>query len=149
MNNIYPLWWSDIITVYNKYEDQLTHMVSWYRTIIDGAFWKYVGDSVKVGETVLDTNSIICRIRKDDRFLEPYVWQALAAEEKANHFTLQGGDIIIHGGVSDEVDEYTSGHRSTDLVQKYKDLLGCMEIERVAINVGIGRGQEHYLAKGI
>ena len=38
---------------------------------------------------------------------------------------------------------------NTDFLKKYKLLQGCMEIEQVAINVGPGRGQEHYYTKGI
>ena len=70
MNNIYPEWWETTITVYNKFTDPQTKVVRWYKTVITGAFWKDVHEKVKIGQTVLETNSIICRIRKDDRFLE-------------------------------------------------------------------------------
>ena len=127
MNN-YPTWWNTTITVYNKFVDPQTKVVRWDKTVITGAFWKYIHEKVMIGQTVLETNSIVCRIRKDDRFLEKYEWL-----QKPN----------------DEINEYQQGKRSTDLIAKYKELQGCMSIDECANNTGGGRGQEHYVAKGI
>ena len=150
MSNVYPAWWSTTVTVYNKSEDKQTHVVTWYRHVVDGVFWKYVGDKVAINNVTLETKDIICRLRKDeDNFKAAYIWQALPNDEKENYYTLQGGDIIVCGEVDDDIDEHTSGHRSSDLLKKYKALQGCMTIERVAINVGPGRGWEHYYTKGI
>ena len=150
MNNaIYPEWWSTTVTIYNKFTDPQTQIVKWYKSVVNGTFWKYVGDKITVGKTVLETNNIICRIRKDDRFLEQYQWMNIPNDKMKDYFTLGKGDIIVKGEVSDEVNEYQNGHRSTDLIAKYKDLQGCMSIERIAINVGAGRCDEHYYVKGI
>lgn len=148
MNN-YPTWWNTTITVYNKFVDPQTKVVRWYKTVITGAFWKYIHEKVMIGQTVLETNSIVCRIRKDDRFLEKYEWLQKPNDEMENFFTLSKGDIIIKGEVDDEINEYQSGKRSTDLIAKYKELQGCMSIDECANNTGGGRGQEHYVAKGI
>ena len=148
MNN-YPTWWNTTITVYNKFVDPQTKVVRWYKTVITGAFWKYIHEKVMIGQTVLETNSIVCRIRKDDRFLEKYEWLQKPNDEMKNFFTLGKGDIIIKGEVDDEINEYQSGKRSTDLIAKYKELQGCMSIDECANNTGGGRGQEHYVAKGI
>jgi len=148
MNN-YPTWWNTTITVYNKFVDPQTKVVRWYKTVITGAFWKYIHEKVMIGQTVLETNSIVCRIRKDDRFLEKYEWLQKPNDEMENFFTLGKGDIIIKGEVDDEINEYQSGKRSTDLIAKYKELQGCMSIDECANNTGGGRGQEHYVAKGI
>lgn len=149
MSDLYPVWWDTTITVFNKYVDPQTKVVRWYRTVVTGAFWKYVGDKITIGQTVLETNNIICRIRKDSRFLENYEWLQTPNDEMSNYFTLGNGDIIVKGIVEDDINEYQNGSRSTDLIAKYKKLQGCMSIEEVAINTGIGRCNEHYLAKGI
>jgi len=148
-NDYYPEWWNTTVTIYNKFTDPQTQVVRWYRTVIDGTFWKYIGDKIMVGNTVLETNNIICRIRKDDRFKEHQDWVNIPNDEMEDYFTLNKGDIIVRGEVSDTIDEYTAGHRSNDLISKYKNLQGCMSVERVAINVGAGRCDEHYYAKGI
>lgn len=145
----YPSWWDTSLTIYNKLEDQQTRVVTWYKTVISNCFWKYVGNKVNIGDVVMETNNIICRIPKDDRFLEKYQWLQLGNDAKSDYFTLGAGDIIIKGEVDDIVDEYTSGHRSTDLIKKYKALQGCMEVERTTIDTGIGRCCEHYYVVGV
>lgn len=145
----YPIWWETTLTIYNKYEDPQTQVVKWYRHTVNNCFWKYVGDKLTIGEVVLDTNSIICRIPEDSAFLEKYQWINIPNDEMSNYFTLGNGDIIIKGEVEDEIDEYKSGMRSTDLINKYKGLQGCMEINEVSINVGRGRNNPHYYVRGI
>lgn len=147
--NDYPVWWNKTITVYNKFTDPQTKVVKWYRTVINDAFWKDVHEKVQIGQTVLDTHSIVCRIRKDDRFLEKYQWLQMPNDEMSKYFTLGKEDIIIRGEVTDEVNEYQSGKRSTDLIAKYKTLQGCMSIDECTNNTGEGLGMEHYVARGI
>ena len=149
MSNHYPSWWDTTITIYNKFEDPQTQLVTWYKHEVTGCFWKYSGNKVVIDTTVLDTNSIICRIRKDDSFLEKHEWSALPNDEMSNYFTLGQGDIIVKGSVDDTINEYTSGKRSTDLLKKYKALQGCMEIEEFSNNTGGGRGNEHYYVRGV
>ena len=148
MNNYAP-WWETTLTIYNRYEDPTTNIVRWFKTTVDICFWKYVGDKVTIGETVLETNNIICRIPKSDIFIDKYLWIALPNDEMKNYFTLGQGDIIVKGTATDVVNEYEAGSRSTDLLKKYKELQGCMEIQEFAINVGAGRCNEHYYVKGV
>ena len=147
MNN-YPSWWDQTLTVYNKYTDPQTKLITWHRHVIDRSFWKYVGEKVHINNTIIETKDIICRIPKREDFIEKYKWVQLPNDEMANYFTLGENDIIIKGEVDDTIDEYQAGHRSTDIVAKYKSLQGCMTINRVAINTDGGRGNEHYYVKG-
>lgn len=149
MSNHYPSWWDTTITIYNKFEDPQTQLVTWHKHEVTGCFWKYSGNKVVIDTTVLDTNIIICRIRKDDSFLEKHEWSALPNDEMSNYFTLGQGDIIVKGSVDDTINEYQSGKRSTDLLKKYKALQGCMEIEEFSNNTGGGRGNEHYYVRGV
>ena len=148
MNN-YPDWWNTTITLFNRYEDPLTQLVTWYKTVIEGCFWKNVHDKVKIGEVVLETDGIICRIRKDERFVDAETWLSLPSDTKANYFTLGPQDIVIQGDVDETINEYQSGYRSTDILAKYKKLQKCLEVEQFANNTGEGLGNEHYFIKGI
>lgn len=148
MNN-YPSWWDTTITIYNRYEDAQTNLVSWFRHVVDGAFWKYSGNKVVVGNVALETKDIICRIRKDERFKEKHEWIAVPNDSMSNYFTLSQGDIIVKGEVEDTINEYQSGKRSSDLKKKYKGLQGCLEIQEWSNNTGGGRGNEHYFVKGV
>lgn len=143
MNN-YPEWWNETITVYNKFVDPETDMITWNRTVIPDCFWKEAGVKVVVGSTVIDTNSVICRIRVNENFIGAGEWGKTTPEQRSEHFTLQPGDIIVKGEIEDTIDEYTSGQRATDLLEKY---VNCLTIDTVTVNVGGGRGDEHYLVK--
>jgi hypothetical protein len=143
----YPEWWNATITVYNKYEDPTTRRITWYKTVLQNCFWKYTGNKIVVGETAIETNTTICRIPVNPAFLENYQWND--TEDKSEHFTFGTGDILVKGEVTDEIDEYASGFRSSDILTKYKKRGECMVIDRCAINVGPGRGLEHYYVKGV
>jgi hypothetical protein len=145
----YPVWWETTLTIYNKYEDPITNLITWYRTVVEGAFWKYVGDKITINDVVLETDNTICRIRKDARFLPRHEWIALPNDVMSDYFTLGKGDIIVKDEVDDDINEYQSGKRSTDLLSKYKNLQGCITVEEIAIDTGAGRCNEHYRVKGI
>lgn len=143
----YPEWWNAAITVFNKYEDPTTRKITWYRTVLQNCFWKYTGNKIVVGETALETNTTICRIPANPTFLENYQWNS--TEDKFAYFTLGPGDILVKGEVADEIDEYASGVRSSDILTKYKKCGECMVIDRCAVNAGPGRGMEHYFVRGV
>jgi hypothetical protein len=133
--------------VFNKYEDPATRRITWHRTVLHNCFWKYTGNKIVVGETTLDTNNTLCRIPVHSAFLENYQW--INTADKSKHFTFNPGDILVKGEVNDEINEYASGFRSSDILTKYKKLQGCIVVEKYAVNTGLGRGAEHYLVKGV
>lgn len=147
MNN-YPVWWEQDLTVYNRYEDPTTHVITWYRHNLSNCFWNYDKNIVRVEDIVLETNRTICRIPKNAKFKEQYEWVNLSNDTMSSYWTLGIGDIIVKGNVTDDIDEYTPNHRSSDLITKYRKLQGCMQIEVVAINTGAGRCNEHYYVSG-
>ena len=145
MNNIdYPVWWNTSVTLYNKYRDSKGE-ITWYRTVLEGCFWKYETDYERVGEVTQVTKVLLCRVRKSEEFLEDFEWKEIT--DKGSYFTFNEGDILIRGEVADVIDEYTKGSRSSDLLNKYKSR--CAEITEYRNNTGAGRVCEHYLVRGI
>lgn len=144
----FPVWWDTTITIYNKFTDAQTQVVKWFRTIVTDCFWSLDGSKVTIGDVVLDSKSILCRIPKDERFLEKKDWINVPNDEMGNYFTLGQDDIIVKGEVSDEINEYASGKRSTDLLAKYREYQECMQVGEYSINTGTGRNNEHYFARG-
>ena len=148
MSNGYPLWWDTTITVYNRFEDPQTDLVTWYKTILHDCFWRASGDRVSIGQVTLDSKSVLCRIPKNPSFLERFDWVQLPNDQMSEYFTLGIGDIIVKGECADEINEYVQGQRSTNLLEKYRPYQRCVEIEDLAINVGSGRNNEHYYVRG-
>ena len=145
--NKFPIWWNSTVTLYNRYEDPVTQVVTWYRSILTDCFWKINTNSVYENNNISVTygNEIICRIPKNENYLNPYLWKRLDAEHRISKFTLQTGDILVNGELTDDINEYIKGQRSTDLVDRYKDL-GVIRIETVADNSDVVRNLPHYLA---
>ena len=144
----YPIWWDTTVTIYNKYVDKQTSVVTWYKTIVTDCFWQLSGTAISVGGTVLDAKKTICRIPKDSRFLEKQEWVKLPNDLMTEHFTLAQGDIIVKGECEFNIDESVKGYRSTDLLKQYSEYQACLEITEFSINTGVGRNNEHYLARG-
>lgn len=147
--NSFGSWWNTTVTIYNKYENPQTQLVTWHRHVVNNCFWKYNGTRVTINDVVLDTKEIICRIPINNAFLEKHEWIAKPNDEMDNYFTLGQGDIIVKGEVDDIINEYHANERSSDLISKYKSLQGCMEIHEWANNTGGGRGNQHYYARGL
>lgn len=143
----YPVWWEDTVTLYNRYEDAQTNVVVWHRTVLTNCFWKSVGSKVVIDDTTIDTDNLICRIPKDNRYLNPLDWKQLSNDVMDEYFTLKQNDIIVKGEVNDVINEYSKGYRANDLIEKYKDV-GCFLIRKVGINVGTGKCDEHYYISG-
>ena len=155
MSNFPFTWWDKTITIYNKLIDPTTQKTSWYRNTCENFFWKNINTTYVIGASgmstkgvVLETKNIICRIPKDDRYVDKRAWKELSDNDRKDYFTFGNGDIIILGEVNDEIDEYTSGKRSNDIVKKYKEFDECLEIDSYTINVHNGIGLEHYKIVG-
>lgn len=144
----YPIWWDSTLTIYNKYEDPQTHVISWYRTVLNNCFWKNNYQRMSLGQVELETDSTIIRIPENSKYINSFDWIKLPNDKMKDYFTLADGDIIVNGNVADNIDEYTAGSRSTDFIQKYK-FKGCIRINRLTVNTGLGRGLPHYHVEGI
>lgn len=125
----YPDWWNKDITLYNRYEEE-NGTVKWYKNIISGCFVKNI-PSYKIlsGNGITDSQNIV-RIRKSDNYIPPEEWKKTKFREQM--FTLKGSDIVIIGNVSDDIDEYNKGSRSSDILQKYNTQ--CFVIGSVSVN---------------
>lgn len=146
--SMYPIWWDTVITVFNKYEDPITQYVTWYKTIIPNCFIQSAKSVISGGQMSYNTDTNIVRIPQNDNFKEYAEWIDIPKVDQGNYFTLHQGDILIKGEISDIINEYKDGLRSTDLISKYKKLGICLTIDTWQNNTGIGRGTPHYFISG-
>ena len=146
--NEYASWWDTTITIYNKYTDPETHKETWFRHVIEDCFYKHTQDEVVLGQAKITSDVSICRMRVNPLFKDKRSWNELNSDQKEQFFTLAVGDIIVAGETDFIIDEYQKDHRSSDLVKAFKEWPGCFTVKTASINVGGGRGNEHYYAKG-
>lgn len=144
----YPRWWDTTITLYNRYEESTTNIVTWHRTVIPDCFFKNANNKATIGQSVFETNNIIVRIPQSDSFKAYGEWVNVPNDERSNYFTLHQGDIIVKGEIADAIDEYTNGERSTDFLAKHKESGVCLTVIKWQDNTGIGRCSPHYYVSG-
>ena len=113
------------ITVYNK------HIVSrepvYQRAIINNVAWQNVRASNKLksgGDISANKVTVYIPKARGAGYAEPKAWQALV--DKSANWTLQDGDIIVNGAVTDEI---TALFTASDLKAKYDDVLVISEVD--------------------
>lgn len=138
------MFWNKTITLYNKSEDDQTG-IKWYRHKLENCFFKSTRNVSEGGGVQRATTDTVIRIPKQNNFLAPFEWVGLSDRDKANYLTLQEGDLIILGDVHEDIDEYTTGQRSSDLIAKYSTL-GSVFVDSVRNNTDLPGA--HYFVGG-
>ena len=123
----YPAWWDQTITLYHRITAPAA-TVSWNRILLNRCFWKETSAQSQKELTAYNQRYVIVRIPLRD-------------------IPINIGDILIIGVVDDEIDEYTSGMRSADLLAKYQGR--SAKVQTVAINNQTGIGYPHIRIGGI
>ena len=139
------MFWDKTITLYNKFEEEKSGKVTWHRHRIEECFFKDSQSLSSGGNVRKKSSEGIARIPEQTDYVSPSEWLKLSEQDRAKVFTLQVGDIIISGDVSDDIDEYTKGMRSSDLIAKYISL-GVLSIKTV--NVNTFAPGAHYFIRG-
>lgn len=137
--------WDKTITLYNRFENTESGVVKWYRHVLTDCFVKHtkrLSNAVGVQKT---SSENIIRIPEQSNYVSVFDWIMLSDDLKGDYITLQGGDLIVLGGVSDDIDELRKGLRSSDLIAKYKDI-GSLTVNSVNINTDLPAA--HYLVRG-
>lgn len=101
---------------------------TWQRTQIRGVFWED-GKKVSVGEAGLvsaDLTVIFIPFEHAAGYLKPVEFQR--AENRAGHFTLNNGDLVVHGLVDFELTG-EKGHNEKALRQQYDDVTTIVSVE--------------------
>jgi hypothetical protein len=109
-------------TIYNKY---VTSRIEYYqRTGILAVEWenRKAANVIKSGLLGADSVVIYIPFSVGAYYLKPIAWQAA----KTGKWTLQVGDVIVKGLVTDEI---TGGFTMTDLKAKYDDVVVISSVD--------------------
>lgn len=114
------------LTLYNKYVDPATRSEKYQRTVIHEVLWenRKAANVIKSGLMEADQASIYIPFQRGACFLSHTEWQALTS--KTGWWTLQVGDFVVRGVVTDEI---TSSFTITGLKAKYNDVLSIKSVD--------------------
>jgi hypothetical protein len=119
------------ITLYNKYVHSTTRSELWLRTQIRDVVWedRKAANVINSGLIEADQAAIFIPYARGILYRDPTTWQALVT--KTGYWTLQVGDIIAQGLVTDEI---TGSFAITDLKKKYPSILSIRSVD--TMNMG-------------
>ena len=112
------------VTVYNKYLDNRAE--KWQRSEILDVVWESTQavSSQRFGTAANLATVFIPFDRKSTAYATPKQWVALT--DKTGRWTLQEGDVIVKGSVSDEID---NDFTITSLRAKYDDVVTIASVD--------------------
>lgn len=108
-------------TIYNKY--LVGRVETWQRVQIEGVHWEQ--RHAREGNQDNDFTLVFIPFARGANYLKPRKWQALAS--KSGSWTLQIGDVIVKGLVSDELVAGT--FTLSDLKRTYDDVLAIASVD--------------------
>ena len=114
------------LTLYNKYYDPTTKAEVYQRTQISGIVWenRKAVNILKSGLLSADQVAIYIPFALGANYLQPIAWLALTT--KTGKWTLQIGDFVVKGLVTDTVN---SSFTITNLKAKYNDVLSIKSVD--------------------
>lgn len=128
------------ITLYNKYVDSATRAEKYQRTQISGVLWenrKAANVIASGGNMAANQANIYIPYARGTAYKDPAAWQALVT--KTGYWTLQDGDVVVRGLVSDSI---TTSFTITDLKAKYADVHVIRSIDAMDMgSVGMSHWQ--------
>lgn len=127
------------ITIYNKYIDPATRSEKYQRATVQSVAWenrKAANVRSSGGQISSDQARVFIPFSRDANFVKPVAWQALSV--KTGKWTLQVGDFVVKGLVSDTIsDSFTI----TALRAKYDDVLIISSVD--TMDMGSPNMQHH------
>jgi len=102
-------------TIYNRYLDPITLTDKWQKHLVHQVYWEG-GRSVKLLNGLVNNNACRVYIPCNANYLTDYLPPLDFKDNRSGHWTIQVGDIIVKGTVTDEID------RISDLEKLYSDV---------------------------
>lgn len=99
------------ITIYNKYTDS-TRKEKYQRTVVRDVVWQAASAVYVAGSGLVRANTAFVMIpfARGTAYLAPKAWQAA----KSGKWTLQEGDVIVRGAVTNEITDAVVGPPAVD-----------------------------------
>lgn len=114
-------------TLYNKYIVSATRAEAYQRTALGAVYWenrRAVNRIASGGDIKADKVLVMIPFSLGANYLEPVAWQKLTS--KAGKWTLQPGDFIVKGAVTDTI---SSSFTISDLKKKYNDVMSISSVD--------------------
>lgn len=114
---------NDTVTLYNYYQDKLTRVDKWRRTVLKGVMWRRTTTKTVSDSQIQIDDSVSVTIPYREGYLPPKQYAKLPNDEMGNYWTLNSDnnlDVMVLGELDiDVTDDYTI----TNLKKDYDDVV--------------------------
>lgn len=111
------------ITVYNKYIDSATRSEKYQRAEVKSVVWQSTkAISQMRTQTAANVALVMIPFERGTQYAAPKAWQAA----KSGKWTLQEGDVIVRGIVTDEI---TGAYTITDLRAEHENVVTIASVD--------------------
>lgn len=89
---------TEIITVWNRWEDPVTGLETWHRHIVSGCYWE--NEAARTTDpqgAVRMTNTYLVLVEAAPEYVAPNTWDSLDEEDRTKQFTFRPGDFVGRG----------------------------------------------------
>lgn len=118
------------MTVYNKYVDPSSRSEKFLRCVISAVLWESAQAvaAARHGTISSDKATIAIPFVNSTNYLAPKAWLALSVVGRAGKWTLQEGDVVVRGTITDEI---AGAFTMTSLRETYDDVLQITSVGRM------------------
>ena len=109
------------MTIYNKYVDPITRLEKWQRHVINEVFWESSkGSSFAKG--INQNDNVTVYIPLNMNYMTYYVNPISFRDNPTGNWTIQTGDIIVKGTVTDSIT------KQSELEKKYAEVYNVTKL---------------------
>ena len=120
------------VTIYNRYT--VSRSDTYQRSVVEQVKWTDARAANRMAAGDIANDKAVISVLSDANYLAPIAWQALVT--KTGKWTLQVGDYIVYGTVTDTI---TALFTISDLKAKYDNVLRITSVDTKEIgSVGLG-----------
>ncbi len=115
------------LTIYNKYVS--SGVEKWQRTVIADVAWenRKAANVIATGGNIQANSArVFIPFARGTDYLKPIAWLALVS--KTGKWTLQEGDVVVKGSVSDSI---TDAFTISSLKAKYDDVFSVASVDEM------------------
>jgi hypothetical protein len=123
------------MTIYNKYIDPITRLDKWQRHVIKEVFWQSTSGAT-FARGLNQNDKVTVYIPFNTNYMTYYVDPITFRENPLGYWTIQNGDIIVKGTVTDVItkqseleNKYTNAYNVTYLMSNLSGSANTQHLE--------------------
>jgi hypothetical protein len=126
------------MTIYNRYVDPITRLDKWQRHNLNFVYWD-ASSGVSISKGMSQNSNVDVYIPTNMNYMTYYTYPINFKLNPVGYWTIQNGDIIVKGNITDEIT------KASDLERKYNNVY---TVQNVTENFYGSPNMQHVYIRG-